>query len=1211
MSQNFDELYSKLQRRESALLLLGQDYLSLGGSRDLLLTGMLEQFQQSVKSSDDSSENLIGYNQILELTNTPEEEQNLLNWARSCSSRISVPRWLEIVSQFSWNGIYSSAIDDIWKRAFEAEWRKLQIVVDDNYNDSLKSRHTLHCNFLFGNLKLDDDVSCPPLSRRDLNKRRQIANRLLGKIPGMIKGFGVLVIEGYAGEKDWLKPEQLDLIISELSDGQTYLFSANDQLKRNDYIKSLVRERKLILYEETLASYLQKAEDSGYLDLRSHSVEYEIGHRVRLAEKNIVIPKDIYREVSQLGHILEESVLEPPPSISPFVKEQEFEKFLRNKNGIPSWEGYTETRRFNFNRDFEEKLKKVINEELIHQKATRKPIILHGPSGTGKTISLGAVAYHFCYEKKCPVLFINQKIDQNGEDSIDNFLLSVDNQCPSQKTLVIWDGMLKPEDYKSFLQFIDSRGHDRLIILVGSCYSLPDCKNRYFIEAPTKLAGKLPHPNASSEQARFKTFLERFKPSLAESITELKLEERDYFLALLYRLVKPAQERIKEGAKHAFIEQLEQLTTYLEENKDSTSTGGFSNVLAKAMWNAGLIPSIPVENNQQLKSVLAAIIQSVMVVGQFGVKTPWQLLLRIIPASTDWTLANAFKSIDIVQWQERPDGEIDLLPLIPLEAKIFVDNEFNSSKEQIEIIANLLKHVCTTPSPRNNPPDVNLFALPLIQEALSEKNNFEYVHEFYRGFEEMAGAIAISQERYGNNASLMLQEATLLREFVTRTKKCDGDYPQNVEDLFNRSIQVLHASKSLIEQDGRAYSKHLVELANVLARKVEWMVEQENYFTDKSINTLETNDNLDDEMLLKDLNQRNSSDVFDRVRNLLKEALDKDPTNKYAAGTLGDTITRFIKNQKLGISEDKIVAAYQEFCDAYDIIKENRDEQDDDDPALVRSLKKQTEDQQSKIYISSERLESIRVSLSKCMKENGMEDNGNYQKAIERLCEQGSGLGFCLEAGRIIGDSYYSSDIGVDRSKFEEAVQYLSSSLEKVKKDTGRVLYAQLKYWWIWKTGWRMFEKTHQSINIKQEDWLYCYKLVRQLRDISEFKFNQVLMYFEGIAAFHLNDFSSAFHSFSQLRIEAGNNKTGRRRIRYYCASDLRSGEPKVYRGTISRSSDSTSDVKVPELGEGRYVKLLHKEFYGRQTSDPRMHQEEQFWIEFSFMGPVAAKIKN
>jgi hypothetical protein len=102
----------------------------------------------------------------------------------------------------------------------------------------------------------------------------------------------------------------------------------------------------------------------------------------------------------------------------------------------------------------------------------------------------------------------------------------------------------------------------------------------------------------------------------------------------------------------------------------------------------------------------------------------------------------------------------------------------------------------------------------------------------------------------------------------------------------------------------------------------------------------------------------------------------------------------------------------------------------------------------------------------------------------------------------------------------------------------------------MWKTGLPMFGEARQTVKLSSDEWEYCNRLVMELRSNPKLRDNPSLMYFNGLATFHLGLEHEALKIFGDLQLEAASINSSRRRIRYYLASRSDS-QPKKYSGLV------------------------------------------------------------
>jgi hypothetical protein len=1143
MKQTSDELYLKLTQGP-AFLLLGQDYLRLESGRDLFLSEVLRKYGKANTQSHD-------YKQIFE-----GEAQNLseeaLNWMRERYKRFSVPEWLKTVAMFAWNGVYASAIDDIWLEALNTEWRELQPVVNEKIKPTA-ARKNLHCTFLFGRLNWPDDdkTGQPPLSRSDYKRRKPVAVNLAARLPELITYFGVLVIEGYAGERDWLAPEDLFPIVDKLSTKQTHIFSVTDELVQNDDISYLVKSDKLVLHRENLASYLLKAETAGFIQLGQRPEEERSGRRIHIEGKILTIPKNIWSQVSKSAVILDDTILIPPPPISEAKRYSEFRDFLFNASIKPVWSGYE--RNFSFPRDFEKKLNEVVNKELESNEPSKKPIILQGQTATGKTIALGSLAYKIHKSRKRPVLFIEQRSQQSYVNyDIDEFFNWISNTYQGlPKTLVVWDGMLKVDEYYEILQFLDGRGHNNLV-LVGSCYSPKRPKwlpIEYLIKSPARLGF-----SDKTEIRRFREFINKFDSYLGKKIAEENLEKEDYFLSLLYRVLPPTRSSIREGLTKELSNQIHQVRESLNKVPEESSIS--ISPIVKAFLKAKLIPEQPVYllESQEVfgeeMMQLDKIINLVMVAGQFNLKVPFELVMRAMGYEKLYNFASLFKEIDIIQWLEHPvTGNVAFSSRNAVEAKVLVSGRLGGVEYEIPYIKELIIEVRDSGDPANNPQIQ--FAIEIIQNISNEANR----GRFYKSFSDITETLREREARDVPNPALMLQESRLLREFVVETDKREKNYPDNATQLLEKAESILRQSIDLLGSK-QPRSTHYVELATVVARKAQLSFKISG-------------------------NAPEAIQLFKESRELAIEALALDPENYYAAGTIGWATEYFLTSGILDLQS--IGEACVDFRNAYTMAYENLNS--DFEPEV---------------------LEGFRLKIANIVK-----DNTQIKQALENLRACNSSLGYYVQAFNLVEKLWpFNQKITseADRSLCNEAVNYLEKHRQDIEKsrDT-RALYLLLKLWWMWKTGLPMFGEARQTVNLSSDEWEYCNRLVMQLRSNPKLRDNPSLMYFNGLAIFHLGLEHDALKIFGELQFEADSINSSRRRIRYYLASSS-DGKPKKYSGLV-RGSERKRTVWVTEFQ--KEITFIPIEFFGGRTQDISPDKNlPEFHIAFSFLGPIVDRVK-
>ncbi len=526
-----DELFD-LIKRGPTFLLLGQDYLRLETGTDQFLSTVLNKYGKL------GTEPPL-YSQILD-GEAKYSAESALAWMQERCVHLPAPKWLEKVASFAWNGVYTSAIDVIWPRVFRSEWREFESILEEKDRPiDPRNRFKLHGTFLFGCVDQTDSSKRPPLTLIEWLTRKQTSVSLLLRLPELITPMGVLLIEGFAGDRDWLHINDLAPIVARLNPGQVHVFSVKDQFSHIPYVADLLREGKLSFHEESLATFLLRGEEAGYIELGKRPEENQ-GRSMQLEGKYVIIPNKIWTRVSRSATILDDNIFSPLSLPDRDIIYEEFRKFLSHANIKSSWSGYEAG--FAFKRDYEDDLAQRVDLKLNSRDQQVEPIILHGQTGTGKTIALKRLAFEVRKKGRHPVLFIERKsqrpLDFNSD--IDTFCEwaedigreGINSETAPKSTLIVWDGMIEPDQYSNLVQYLNGRG--RKAIVVGSSYRVDEQKRK---RKPKNYIEALALLNLD-EIGRLTKFLNDINPILGHMSKRLLKEQGDTsFLVALYRLL--------------------------------------------------------------------------------------------------------------------------------------------------------------------------------------------------------------------------------------------------------------------------------------------------------------------------------------------------------------------------------------------------------------------------------------------------------------------------------------------------------------------------------------------------------------------------------------------------------------------------------------------------------------------------------------------------
>ncbi len=787
-----------------AILLLGQNYLKLESGEDLFLTGIMKKFDGSVASS-------AFYDDLLS-SSAQTAPENALAWMHTLSDRLSIPAWLQTVSEFAWSSVFSSAIDTIWSRALRKEWRDIYPVYSSDVNPlEQRSRTMLHTTFLYGSITQSESDYRSPLNRREYLRRKQVATFLASRIPEVVSPFGTLIIEGYVGKRDWLSPEDLVPVLDSLNVGQTHIFHADETLLEDEDIADFVQSGKIIIHNEGLAEFLLQCADAGYLSLGPGPATFDQSRRISIASKPFEVPLDLWNQTRRSCTIVDSTTISEPSVLSDERNYQEYRRFLAESGIKPVWTGYA--RGYAFARDYEVKLYNEVDKQSRTSELQEEPIILYGPSGTGKTVALGALAYRICKEGYLPTLFIERRPQRPNYYDIDAFCKWAEDNGATA-TVIVWDGMVEAYQYFELLRYLTGRG--RKAVLVGSAYresnpSDTSLRSNY-ISASQKLD--------DDEIEPFKTYLNQFDPSLGSLLSNWMDET---FLVALYRLLPSTRAGLRTGllSEVGYAEAL--MARHAQSNDVIPRTS-----LGLALLDAGLLDVEELLNEKRKigsddMATPQEVTGLVMVPGRYGLKVPLDLLIRAIDMQWLENIERIIR-VDLFNINEDEHGNITVSARHPKEAEIICQSRFGTAQQEVAFAENLIQ-VMRDDDFSDEGQEVQ-FVVDLVRNMGPNGPASQY---FSPHFLKLSGALgALRTERSIQVPRLMLQEAVLIREYVVSRIRT-GFTPDDAVELLDRAEKALRQSLQILDTSRRSSkfrSVVLVELGTMQATRTRYQLDQ-------------------------------------------------------------------------------------------------------------------------------------------------------------------------------------------------------------------------------------------------------------------------------------------------------------------------------------------------------------------------------------------------
>ena len=134
-----------------------------------------------------------------------------------------------------------------------------------------------------------------------------------------------------------------------------------------------------------------------------------------------------------------------------------FREFLYKSSIEPVWQAFFHE--MNIVRAYEDEAFNVICDTLKRDTLFRKPIVLYGQTGTGKSVAMASLAYRIKMLKKYPVLYIDGRNSYMYNTDIEEFC----SWCDDVNVAVFWDASTHGNEIGKYLELNDCkrRHHQR------------------------------------------------------------------------------------------------------------------------------------------------------------------------------------------------------------------------------------------------------------------------------------------------------------------------------------------------------------------------------------------------------------------------------------------------------------------------------------------------------------------------------------------------------------------------------------------------------------------------------------------------------------------------------------------------------------------------------------------------------------------------------
>jgi hypothetical protein len=1065
-------------------------------------------------------------------------------WLAERFSRRAPSDELLAVADTPVSAVFTSSIDPGVINVFTTNGREPEpVLVGDPTPSVARSKRRPPVFYLFGRAGVGSpDFQPPPNSQSLAQRRLRHATAMLRAVNEAATAVGLIVIDGYRPESDWLKAEDLLAVIGTSPKGSVLWCGPEPTLSEDELETYLgLRADGVILRDSrSFGQLMALLRAQGNLSTSQHWDDPEI---VSLAGgKKLVTSARLRLATQASATIVDDSLSGFLPPLSSSLEQSAFVNFHAVPSGIRSRiEGVR--RGFAIVREFEAELTERVSKALTQHHLEPGAVILHGQSGIGKSVALARLASVIKERGTAAVLVASERMVQPTD--VSDFLAEIDRL--GAVTLLIVDVTLSPARFDDLLHSLRSRGHR--VVVVGSSYRVEagaaSGGSGRKIAAPAELSGE--------EQTRLTKLAAHFSPASTVSATQ------PHALARFYWDLPGSREHLSRGLGQEARATEIALRSRGMARRPVREIGDIGAALIRAGYAAPTATVLRDSNSDldspDANSAAGRVIDYVMAVSRLYKAVPVNLLLHAVmdKALTSEegvgidVIRDLFQDQDMFRWYFGDDEGEELLvgARLQLEAELICNRRMGGPQGETVRLLELVRS-----SYRAGPEghEETKFLTDIVY-AMGPDGPFS--ERYKDSYADLARALSTLRERNGVfNARLMLQEATLRRHYI-RT----NTVPREEKTI-------------LLDEASRAVDEALQAIARTSGRRL--------YASRRTKDNLWVERAATYGYLATDSAQRNDSpeEIWASYR-AARDAV------RMATGRVD---TYFPLDIALWMP--------------LQILREAPNLRDVDRAELEADVRSSLDAVEPTSLPSDqfERFQRQRLGLGEIL-----HDGHLSEAAFAQLATAGSSVGYYLRARAMApsrpdrgeqADSEQQKAAGVAKG-------YLWDHYDRVATDP-RSLVLLLGCEWVAATGLWLFRGSRQPLPSSTEVRTRCRSILLDLFAATPDQAQPKYRYLENVLNWLTNDEMGAIVSWRELARDTEYVEQGRVINRHIVADDT--GNARLFTGVVERQIGTDRwSVLVADLG--RHVDFVEAPL---SRTDVRLGQSiRNFAIAFNYIGPI------
>ena len=1140
-------LADALQAKRPLVLFAGQ---SLDSAHDAILGALLDRFGCTDRNS--------GWRVALKQGISGSD----MAWLSERFDRSVPSAAAAAIFDVAWSAVFTSSIDPRFARRFETRGRQPESVLSkDIYAKVPRSRSRPPIHYLLGKSDETVEYARAPGNQIDLTRRlSRHATELLNRIAETATAHGLVIIAGYDPSKDWM---QLDSLLAPFDQaGPKVLWFGYSGKGESGLADAMIQHRSLIVTETTLASAISQLELRGVLDIAGSAAPDDPG-MVSLAEEAALdITPALRLRVEASAAIVDDGWTEEP---EPYSSSEIDDAFRRFHGTLGNFRLLVEgvSRGFAVEREFEQTLWQTVNNELeqLGQADSDDVIILHGQSGTGKSIALARLTRKIRRKLHLPVVVATNRIP-NPMD-IEAFCLEAE-RLGAKATVLVCDASQPPQRYDDLASALRSMG--RRLLIVGTCYrteAQSEGELKRLVEAPVSVS--------QDEFSAFKKLLNAFD----HPATDYYSQTTDSIFAMLYRRLPASRERLAVGVSSE-ARVTESMVRERAKYMPQPSTG--LSPLAEQLIELGLASSTSplFEEDEELAALgldeAGQLIDYVMVAGRLDCAVPVNVIFRLLGQVGGLHLDQItylLAGLDLFRWIDDQEGADFLIsPRIQLEAELICKRRLTPEQE-IERLIDLIGSV--------------RFGLDQSAERSFLLNLLFMIRngprkEAYRsGYLRFSDALKkLREHNKMSDPDLVLPECVFRRRAVSRSQ---SDYDDRTDD---ERLAILDEARATVEKTLRQIDEEIISVSR--KTKQSLVAERSAIYGYLAIERARSSGGEDfwaDYLAARTASEKaiglgrnthpidialwTAGDVLKLKKDEMSDAQRAEVlADLYATIDVADEVFR-VKGKKAGIPNDL--------------------QKDSDLDEGLAALDQKTR------YLERR----SRVA-------DAMDDAKLSDETLAELENTAPSAATFLIAKRQAEQVYMGEPPFDDKTRkiADQAADYISSRVKKgiVLDDRCQRLLLRLR--WAQATGERLMFNQRGRTPVDTDLIFELRKTVSDLNEQAGDDARNRERFLEAVLCWLLKDTNRAIEIWRSLSRDTEYEDRARV-VRWLLTTD-ENGSPRQFRGRVEARRENNWQVRVEGIEEP--ISLLAREFPNAELAHGRELRE--FGIAFNYIGPIA-----